>query len=126
MKLTDNFQKWEFDSKDGARMPKEVFSNVLELAVNLQVLRDLICVPININSGYRSPEHNKAVGGVSSSQHLTGKAADIRVDTLTPEQLYSYISDLIESGDMKEGGLGLYNWGVHYDIRGTKARWDYR
>jgi hypothetical protein len=40
MKLTENFSKSEFDSKDGAAMPLEVLQNIKELANNLQVLRD--------------------------------------------------------------------------------------
>jgi len=40
MKLTDNFSKKEFDSKDGAEMPPEVLENIKELALNLQVIRD--------------------------------------------------------------------------------------
>lgn len=43
----------------------------------LQPLRDKYGNPIIVNSGYRSPAVNKAVGGVSSSQHARGEAADI-------------------------------------------------
>ena len=43
----------------------------------LQPLRDDFNAPIIINSGYRSQEVNKAVGGVPTSQHLKGEAADI-------------------------------------------------
>ena len=58
MKLTKNFSKREFDSKDGYVMPLEVFKNVQKLAENLQVLRDELQAPITINSGYRSLKHN--------------------------------------------------------------------
>lgn len=51
-----------------------------ELCVTtLQPLRDIWGGPIKITSGYRRPELNKALGGVSTSQHLTGEAADISV-----------------------------------------------
>ena len=43
----------------------------------LQPLRDKYGNPIIVNSGYRSPDVNKAVGGVSSSQHVRGEAVDI-------------------------------------------------
>ena len=43
----------------------------------LQPLRDYMGEPVIINSGYRSPELNKKVGGVRDSQHLIGEAADI-------------------------------------------------
>ena len=53
--------------------------------------------PIIINSGFRSPEVNKAVGGVPSSNHLTGCAVDIRVAGL--EQLLRYPVILLDISD---------------------------
>lgn len=126
MRLTKNFFKSEFDSKDGALMPKDVFYNILKLAIQLQTLRDYLGKPIKINSGYRSPEHNKAIGGVKNSQHVLGKAADIVVKGVKPEQLAVIIERLIDEGHMLQGGIGIYNTFLHYDIRRTRARWDYR
>jgi hypothetical protein len=54
MKLTSNFSKSEFDSKDGAEMPDDVLENVKIVAEQLQILRDVLNVPIKINSAYRS------------------------------------------------------------------------
>ena len=124
MKLTENFSKSEFDSKDGAEMPEEVLENVKELAKNLQIIREAIGMSISINSGYRSPAHNKSVGGATRSQHLTGKAADIKT-RMKPSVLHKIILGLINEGRISEGGVGLYNSFVHYDIRGEKARWDF-
>ena len=53
--------------------------------------------PIIINSGYRSPEVNKAVGGVATSNHLSGCAADIRVSGI--EQLIRYATILLDISD---------------------------
>lgn len=53
--------------------------------------------PIIINSGYRSPEVNRAVGGVPTSNHLTGCAADIRV--AGKEQLIRYATILLDISD---------------------------
>ena len=53
--------------------------------------------PIVINSGYRSPAVNKAVGGVATSNHLTGCAADIRVTGM--EQLIRYAAILLDYAD---------------------------
>ena len=53
--------------------------------------------PIIINSGYRSPEVNKAVGGVATSNHLTGCAADIKVSGI--EQLIRYATILLDISD---------------------------
>lgn len=126
MRLTKNFTQREFKSRDGSKMPEDVLCNIKDLADSLQVLRDFLGEPIRINSAYRSPEHNKAIGGVKSSQHILGKAADIKVKDIETKDLYLIIDSLIVDGKMKEGGLGLYDTFVHYDIRGSKARWDYR
>lgn len=124
MKLTKNFNRKEFDSKDGVEVPKQYFSNLQKLANNLQIIRDYLGVPISITgSGYRTPSHNKKVGGAKNSQHLTASAADINAKGLTPKQLYNTIEDLISKGKIVQGGLGLYKNFVHYDIRGIKARW---
>lgn len=126
MKLTANFSKSEFESKDGAKMPDDVFENVKVVAEQLQVLRDVLNIPIKINSAYRSPSHNKKIGGVRNSQHITGKAVDIVAKGITTNYLAFKINELIIKGKMLEGGVGIYDTFVHYDIRGTKARWDNR
>ena len=54
--------------------------------------------PIIINSGFRSPEVNKAVGGVSTSNHLTGCAVDIRC--IGMEQALRYASILLDLSDL--------------------------
>jgi uncharacterized protein YcbK (DUF882 family) len=124
MRLTKNFNLSEFDCKDGSEMPSELLTNVLELAENLQVLRDFVGVPIKINSAYRSLEHNSKISGASkSSQHLFAKAADIVVKGKTPRQVATMIKLLILEGKMKQGGIGVYDNFTHYDIRGHKARW---
>jgi uncharacterized protein YcbK (DUF882 family) len=117
------FKISEFDSKDGAEMPSDVKMNVIELIDNLNVLRQELGSPLYVNSGYRSPKHNKSIGGSLNSQHLTGKAADIRSNEYTPKQIKEKIEELIKVGKMKQGGLSAYNTFVHYDIRGNKARW---
>lgn len=54
--------------------------NLKRLVANiLDPLREAWGSPIDVTSGYRCPELNKAVGGVKNSQHLTGQAADIRI-----------------------------------------------
>jgi len=123
MKLTKNFSKSEFECKDGSQMPLDVLENVKELANNLQIIRDCIEKPIKLTNAYRSLSHNRSIGSKDTSQHVKGKAADLQVEGMTPQRLYTIIEDLILKGKVKEGGLGLYNTFVHYDIRGTRARW---
>lgn len=123
MKLTKNFDLAEFNCRDGRVIPEKFMPNVRKLVENLQVLRDFLGEPININSCYRPPDYNKKVGGVPSSQHLTASAADMTVKSKTPKQLAAIIEKLITEGKMKQGGLGLYPGFVHYDIRAKKSRW---
>ena len=123
MKITNNFNLQEFDSKCGREMPSQVVTNIIELAKNLQVLRDEVKKSIQITSGYRSPEHNAKVKGAKLSQHITGMAADIKVSGMTPKQVAEVIERLIAEKKMKEGGIGIYKTWVHYDIRNIKARW---
>jgi uncharacterized protein YcbK (DUF882 family) len=115
----------EFSSKDMAEFPESVKSNLAQLANNLQILRNHLEKPIIINSGYRSENYNKSIGGVKNSQHVLGNAADIRVEGISPKVLYGQIKMLIDAGKMKQGGLGLYDTFVHYDIRGHLARWNF-
>lgn len=122
-KLTKNFSLEEFKCKDGSDMPNNVLSNITELAKNLQVLRDTLNKSIKITSGYRSPEHNAKIKGAKNSQHVKGTAADIKISGMTPKEVALVIERLIESGKMKQGGIGIYPSWIHYDIRGIKARW---
>ena len=126
MKLTENFNREEFDCADGSEMPIEVQLNIAELAVQLEIIRSHFNAPIKINSAYRSPEHNRKIGSNDSSQHILGKAADIVVKGVAPDDVYDAIEFLISEGLVKEGGLGRYNTFTHYDIRGTRARWNYK
>ena len=132
--LTKNFRLKEFHSKDGASMPYDVYLNIKALAVELQKIRDYIDAPIKINSGYRSPAHNAAVGGASQSYHMKGMAADITTNAFSPSWIQSLIgiwmldannnSEQIYGAKLKKGGLGVYKNFTHYDIRGKIVNWN--
>jgi uncharacterized protein YcbK (DUF882 family) len=122
MKLTNNFNLNEFN-KHNFPLTETILRNIQELAKNLQVLRDEVKKPIKITSGYRSPEHNAKVGGVKSSRHITGEAADLKIAGMTPKQVAAVIEKLIAAGKMEEGGIGIYSTWIHYDHRNVKARW---
>lgn len=123
MQLTTNFKLSEFACKDGCQVPDPLLHNVQELANNLQILRNHIAKPIQIMSGYRTVEYNQKCGGELKSKHLDAMAADIIVTGMTPKEVCATIKRLIEVKQMKEGGVGLYDGWVHYDVRGSKARW---
>lgn len=98
MKISKNFTLDELCVTDTGvpNVPDAVASgNLCTLVFHiLQPLRDALGLPIYVNSAYRSPAVNKAVGGVSNSQHALGQAADITVDGYTPSQLAHYIRKL--------------------------------
>jgi hypothetical protein len=72
----------------------EAIANLKRLCVWLEELRARYNAPIRINSGYRSPQLNKKIGGVPTSNHLTGCAVDIRVENM--EQLIRYAAILLD------------------------------
>jgi peptidoglycan hydrolase-like protein with peptidoglycan-binding domain len=122
--LTSSFAASEFACHDGSKTPEKVLANLKVLAQQLEVLKEAAGgASITINSGYRSPRYNTSVGGAENSQHLYGRAADIVVAGMTPKQVTALIEKLIKEGKMMEGGLGRYSTFVHYDTRGSKARW---
>lgn len=124
MQITKNFKLSELEFSDA--IPPELVANAIELLKNLQVIRDHFQRPIVIISGYRSPARNAQVGGADKSQHLEAKAADIKIAGVPTEEIYNRIDKLISQGLVKQGGLGKYikSGFVHYDIRGSKARWE--
>ena len=81
-------------------------------------LRHQIGRPVYINSGYRTPSHNKKVGGAKYSYHMYGMAADIRAEGIEPKMLYDYLDTMLDGW----GGLELHNTFVHVDVRDGKWR----
>ena len=79
-------------TEHGALMLASVLRS--EVAIEMEVLRSRAGAPIIINSGYRSPQLNKKIGGVPTSNHLTGCAVDIRVENM--EQLIRYAAILLD------------------------------
>ena len=77
--------------------------------------------PVIVTSGYRPPDYNREVGGVSNSTHIDGLAADIYCEGLTTDQLYDICDQVIG----QQGGVGHYPQSgiVHVDVRGYRARW---
>lgn len=134
--LTTNFHsdEWKCKDKNQTPVPDEFECNVQAIAAQLQILRDDInknrpagapadvVLTLPINSGYRTPEYNKAIGGAKNSAHLKAMAADITQKYMTPKQLKARIESLIKAGKMSDGGIGLYPGFVHLDVS-TPRRW---
>lgn len=90
----------------------------------LETLRVTLNRPIRVNSGYRCPAHNEAVGGSPKSQHVEGTAADIVITGYAPDVVARYASAIPA---FRNGGIGIYDTFTHLDVRENgPARWDYR
>ena len=73
---------------------QEVISNLQELSnMVLQPVRDYFGKSVTVNSGYRSPEVNAAVGGSKTSDHCKGQAADIEIAGIPNAELAEWIRD---------------------------------
>lgn len=114
-KVSANFRVREFACTDGS---DPIFIDT-ELVKVLQKIRTHFGKSVTITSAYRTPPKNKAVGGEKYSQHLYGKAADIKVAGIAPKSVSAYAEKLLPG----KGGIGTYKTFTHIDVRATKARW---
>jgi uncharacterized protein YcbK (DUF882 family) len=115
--LSKNFKLSEFVCKDGSG--KVII--VPALIEKLQALRDKLGKPITVCSAYRTEEYNKKCGGAPKSQHLTGKAADIKVSGVPPWKV------ALAAEHVGFKGIGVYNYDgnsfTHVDVRPAKSYW---
>lgn len=98
MKLSPNFTLAELTHSETTERlgldntpTKDVEANLVRLARMLEDVRRVLGRPIMVNSAYRSPAVNKAIGSRPTSQHILGCAADIRVPGLTPNDIVKAI-----------------------------------
>ena len=118
--ISENFSYREFEHSDTAER-KGITNVITTVAVRdsikalvdevLQPLRTAWGKPLSINSGYRCPELNREVGGVPTSQHVKGEAADVACET--PRELAQLAYDLGLPYDQ----MILYPTFVHFSHR---------
>lgn len=119
MRLSEHFDSSEFACHCGCDYKSygaEISPRLIQVLERIRhYLGD---IPLEINSGVRCPAHNANVGGVYNSRHVIGDAADIAL----PEGLDStYLADVAKK--CGADGIGIYEWGVHVDMRGYSSRW---
>jgi uncharacterized protein YcbK (DUF882 family) len=100
-------------------------NRVTETARLASVIAESVGGRVRVVSGYRSKAYNEAINGAPMSQHVEGRAVDLApIAPLTVSELHTRILSLIGDAKIPQGGVGLYRSFVHYDWRGTRARWD--
>jgi len=94
-------------------------NTALQLAVTFEDIRaHLGGTPMIVNSAYRRPDYNRAVGGANVSQHCFGRALDVRHKHVTPRGLFEEIREMYAEGLLPFlGGVGFYPGFVHFDVR---------
>lgn len=121
-KLSADFMVREFRCHDGSDLVM-VDEALVEM---LQRIRDHYSLPVIISSAYRTVAYNSKIGGAAKSQHLYGRAADIRIGGVNPRDIVRWVET-----EISPGGLGLYDYKpgdksgfVHVDTRtGKGTRW---
>jgi uncharacterized protein YcbK (DUF882 family) len=114
-KVSTNFRVREFACTDGS---DPIFIDT-ELVNVLQKIRKHFGKSVTITSAYRTPTKNKTCGGSPYSQHLYGRAADVKISGVSPKKVAAYAETLLKN----KGGIGIYSTFTHIDVRATKARW---
>ena len=110
------FKMKEFECKDGCPMPASARENIEALVeAVLDPARERLGKPIYVNSGYRCPRHNAAVGGVPGSQHMRGEAADIRLAEIADNA--EIVSAIKENGRWDQ--MIVYPTFVHVSYKRT-------
>lgn len=115
--LSPNFRVSEFVSRCGT---DEVLISMLLISV-LQNIRNWTGSPVTINSGYRSPAHNRAIGGATNSLHVQGTAADITVRGVSPTDVARWAETALRQAGIA-GGICVYPTFTHIDVRPNRWR----
>jgi uncharacterized protein YcbK (DUF882 family) len=131
------YEALHFDPKTKQYRPPEdlsVVDNIVKLATfDRDVARPFLakhfgCQPADIgiivNSLYRDPATNRAVGGASQSRHLNGDAIDCLITVKGKEQDPYQINKIVDSL-LGSNGLASASCFTHFDLRGYYARWSY-
>lgn len=99
---------------------QELMPRLVRTAEMLERIRNTLCVPVTVTSGYRAPAVNRAVGGVTSSDHAQGHAADIVAPAFgSPYKIAKLLAPLIDTlgiGQLIFEHVGGKSW-VHVSTR---------
>ena len=121
--VSPHFTRAEWASKDGTPVPESLRENAQRQAFKCEQLRHALGdKPIGAISYYRSPAHNAAVGGATSSRHMSADACDWSVETINRFGRSRFEAAI--NRIWANNGIGHYPSGsAHTDARGYRARW---
>lgn len=108
--ITANFKVKEFACKDKS----DTIILHEEFVQKLQQIRNHFGRAVNINSAYRTRVHNKREGGSSNSYHIKGRAFDLAIKGVNPNDMAKYAQSIGINGIIR------YSWGIHVDSRPKK------
>lgn len=113
------FLSWrELACKDGTPYPAEWRADrAVALAAVFEALRAAVGGPLVVLSAYRTPAHNRFVGGARNSQHVQGRALDLAVPAGWTVDEFADLARRVEG----VGGVGIYPTFVHVDTRPKTA-----
>lgn len=117
--LSEHFSRSEFACHCGCGFGLGNGDVSAELVRILELTRARFDTPLTVLSGCRCRNHNRRVGGATSSQHLHGRAADIRVQGVAPKVVADWLCERYPDGF----GIGRYPTWTHIDVRPRKTRW---
>lgn len=112
--IMPTYKYFKLKEKTGSRGNHTIAELKPELVSILDLIRGDAGIPFIIESGKRTQEENKTVGGATNSAHLTGEAVDIRC--LTSENRYKIITSAIKHGINR---IGIGSNYIHLDISKT-------
>ena len=118
-KISKHFKREEFACKCGKCGQDTVDVVLIEI---LESVREHFGVSVRLTNANRCAKHNAEVGGATNSQHLKGRAADIQVEGINPDEVADWLDDMYPN----QYGIGRYKTFTHIDSRDRSARWDKR
>tara|TARA_R110000823_G_scaffold17068_5_gene54312 strand:+ start:525 stop:944 length:420 start_codon:yes stop_codon:yes gene_type:complete len=117
-----HFKSDEFDSPDDIGSGTNMCPKFL---IKLDAARELANIPFKINSGYRTPAHNKKVGGVKSSSHMNIPCNAVDISVKDSKSRFIIIQSLLAQGIKR---IGIGRGFIHIDTDCNKVQnliWHY-